>query len=370
MSHDRFFPGPPCDPCNSPDQDPMRDPLIGRAPFEHSGPCCPGGPLPPNPYQPGVPNPVPVMHHHHPPIPPRPLNEMYVLKKQFNEVIKNIAEADIYEDKTTAGTTASVGGITAGTKLGKITFAKFIQMCLFPTTPGGTYVTQTQLNELLADVAFSGSFDDLEDVPESFDYDYPCENEEGQTTLLSTVVNPVGGFVAGDSLKGMTMAEIIEKMLCKSTSTDDYRSHFMPYAWISEEYNLASGTLEIAAENIKNHANNLPGFRTIVEDYLDAESPEAFFATNMKDGRYKLYALRPNASAQSENKYNCLIALSNTSTSESPQVTNPTWTDVPANLSWTLDVSGLNATTHAGAKIVLSGSGITTDMIIVLVCTK
>ena len=78
--------------------DPMWIP--GRPPYEHPGGCCPDAPVV-NPYNPGVPNPVPTRYFYPvPPCGPWPHHpeEFFVLKRQLNEILKNIAKADIYQD--------------------------------------------------------------------------------------------------------------------------------------------------------------------------------------------------------------------------------------------------------------------------------
>lgn len=149
----------------------------------HPGPCHYNGP---DIYNPGVPGPVPSPtfrppHHHHvhPPLPPRPDNMKYVTKKEFNEVLDNIATATLFEDNSESGTTAAFGNIPAGTKFSnKLSFTEFIKMALYgeststggttedenetPITPPSTdtgegedtneYVTVGQFNSTIADI--------------------------------------------------------------------------------------------------------------------------------------------------------------------------------------------------------------------------
>ena len=71
--------------------------IPGRPPYEHPGGCCPDAPVV-NPYNPGVPNPVPTRYFYPvPPCGPWPHHpeEFFVLKRQLNEILKNIAKADI-----------------------------------------------------------------------------------------------------------------------------------------------------------------------------------------------------------------------------------------------------------------------------------
>lgn len=202
------IPGPP--PC--PDMW-----IPGRPPYEHPGPCCPDAPIV-NPYAPGVPNPVPSRYWY--PVPrrryPGPCRpeEFFVLKRELNEVLKNIAKNDIYNDKSENGTTVTVGGIPKGTKLGKISFADFIPMLLFPEDGSEIpdirdLVSKEELETTLSDYATTSA---LEEVSQSIpSLIYP----DGKKT---EVINNIGGFKAGDSLEGMNIFDIIEKLLCEQAN--------------------------------------------------------------------------------------------------------------------------------------------------------
>ena len=78
-------------------------------------------------------------------------------------------------------------------------------------------------------------------------------------------------------------------------------------------------------------------------------------------GKYELYVVVPTADKDDPSlfKYDCLVACENTEDNPEPQVTNPTWEDVPETLTWTY-----NSDTN---KVILSGSGITADMSIVMI---
>ena len=78
-------------------------------------------------------------------------------------------------------------------------------------------------------------------------------------------------------------------------------------------------------------------------------------------GKYYLYAVTHTSDKDDPSlyKYDCLIACSMTEDSDNPQVTNPTWEDVPETLTWSYD-SDTN-------MIILSGSGITSDMSIIMI---
>lgn len=109
---------------------------------------CPDPPLPPPPPK----------HH--------PLNsneELYVRKKQLNEILKNVGEATIFEDNSENGTSISMGGITKGTNLGKITFSQFIQMLLYSDdedSNNSAYVTQAELKNAV-EQAVTASVQDI-----------------------------------------------------------------------------------------------------------------------------------------------------------------------------------------------------------------
>lgn len=201
--------------------------IPGRPPYEHPGPCCPDGRIV-NPYVPGVPNPVPNRYFfpYPRPKPCRP-EEFFVLKRQLNEILKNIAKADIFVDKSEEGTTIDVGGIPKGTKLDKITFSELIQMLLYPVVDDEVqpdpevvpeeeeYVKKEDLENLvkafLATVSWTGSYSDLINTPAIPSLTWPS----GKKT---EVVNNLGGFKAGDSLEGMNLVDIIEKLLCEEAN--------------------------------------------------------------------------------------------------------------------------------------------------------
>ena len=176
--------------------DPMWIP--GRPPYEHPGGCCPDAPVV-NPYNPGVPNPVPTRYFYPvPPCGPWPHHpeKFFVLKRQLNEILKNIAKADIYQDKSETGTTIRVGGIAKGTKLGDITFSELVAKLLFPSgdqpVDPEEYVKMGELEylvkEFLATVAVSGSYDDLTDKP-------TIPSVEGLVTI-EALTTALGDYVA------------------------------------------------------------------------------------------------------------------------------------------------------------------------------
>lgn len=259
--------------------DPMWIP--GRPPYEHPGGCSPDAPVV-NPYRPGVPNPVPTRYFYPvPPCGPWPHHpeEFFVLKRQLNEILKNIAKADIYQDKSETGTTIRVGGIAKGTKLGDITFSELVAKLLFPSgdqpIDPEEHVKMGELEDLVksyvAAVAISGSYNDLSDKPTIPSIEGLVSTEALTTALadyvaktdmdtylssyvttealetalggyattealqqveqaipslvwpeskLHEVVNDIGGFKIGDDLAGMNIVDIIEKLLCRQANEE------------------------------------------------------------------------------------------------------------------------------------------------------
>lgn len=125
-----------------------------------------GKPGCPHPYHPEF---GPDMFCPDPPLPPHPPKkqppsneELYVRKKQLNEILKNVGEATIFEDNSENGTTISMGGITKGTNLGKLTFSQFIQMLLYSDGEESAYVTQAELKNTV-EQAVAASVQDIVD---------------------------------------------------------------------------------------------------------------------------------------------------------------------------------------------------------------
>lgn len=289
-------------------------------PNAHSGECILNDPVPfcHDIYHPGVPNPVMVEYHHnHKPKPPRPFDNEFVTKKELNEILRNIAKATLFEDETADGTTCSVGGISTGTKFSnKLTFTDFIKQLLYPEE-------------------------------QTFDFLYPCKDKDGSTILEYIVKSPIGGFKEGDSLEGMYVCEIIEKLLCGGSNM------WGKYIWKSDLYDLPSGQFEIDASEF------CPELVKDIEN--DTEGVAHWYETQLMKGKYELYVVVPTADKDDPSlfKYDCLIACINTEDNPEPQVTNPTWSDVPESLTWTY-----NSDTN---MVVLSGSGITADMSIAMI---
>lgn len=320
--------------------------------------CHCDGPTPPpssihnDPY-PNIPNPMPHTYKCPPPPPPiRPLppgKEKYVTVRQLNEVLQNIADAVIFRDLSVDGTTVTVGGVKEGTKFSKITFPQLISLMLYPKNEGDEdrYITEKDLEDLLNKVAFSGSYNDLSNIPENFDFIYPSEDKSGLTVLNSTVKYSLGGFKEGDSLKGMSISRIIEKLLC-GESTGKWGS----YKWKTDLYDLPSGEVEIDASVF---------CPKLVEECNSSSSVEDFFRNDMTDGRYELYAVCATSDRDDEStyRYDCLIKLIDTEDGDNPQVTNPTLPpDVSEDLAWTY-----NSVTN---KVTLLNGAITTDMSLIM----
>lgn len=291
-------------------------------PMAHSGKCVLNDPpiVRHDIYNPGVPNPVMTEYHHrHHPKPHHPEDDKFVTKKELNEILRNIAKATLFEDTTTDGTTCSVGGISKGTKFSnKLSFTDFIHKLLY------SEVEET-----------------------SMDYIYPCKDKDGSSILNHIVTNPYGGFKEGDSLEGMYISEIIEKLLCGGSNM------WGKYIWKSEMYDLPSGQLDIDASEF---------CPKMIEDInADEEGLIHWYQESLMKGKYSMYAVAHTVDKEDTSlyKYDCLIACSMTEDSENPQVTNPTWEDVPETLTWMY-----NSDTN---KIILSGSGITSNMSIIMI---
>ena len=125
------------------------------------------------------------------------------------------------------------------------------------------------------------------------------------------------------------------------------------YIWKSDLYDLPSGQFEIDASEF------CPELIKDIEN--DPEDIAHWYVTQLMKGKYELYVVVPTADKDDPSlfKYDCLVACENTEDNPEPQVTNPTWEDVPETLTWTY-----NSDTN---KVILSGSGITADMSIIMI---
>lgn len=249
-----------------------------------------------------VPNPVPNTylapgHHHcHPDRNPHPIEyddcSCYVTKHELNRILSHIADADIFKDLSENGTTVSVGGIKKGTKFKSITFSRLVQMMLYP--------------EYNID-----------------DEDYACETANGRTVLNSTVKYPIGDLKEGDSLKGMTISEILEAMLCGKNKWGTYK-------WKSDIVTVDVSTTTLDAEVL---------FPQLVEDY---------------DWRYKydLLVICKTEDKESEDKYiyNEIIAQ----LYDKEQKTNVSIEGVPSDLKWSYNPDSKKITLHTDTEIATS----------------
>lgn len=257
--------------------------------------CDSSAPNPvPNTYlAPGHHHPDPHHHHHcHPdrnPIPMEPGCDCYVTRRELNRILSHIADADIFKDLSENGTTVSVGGVKKGTKFNKITFSRLIQMMLYPE-----YNTD--------------------------DEDYACNTANGRTVLNSTVKYPIGDLKQGDSLKGMTISQILEAMLCG-------KNKWGIYMWKSDVVTVNAGTTTLDAEVL---------FPKLVEDY---------------DWRhkYELLVVCKSEDSSSEDKYvyNEMIAEIN----NKEQKTNVTIEGVPADTKWSYNPESKKITLHTDTEI-------------------
>ena len=257
-------------------------------------------PYPPKPaiQRPDVPGSVPNTYIAPGPIPPPPHrrhcapmhwdeDERYVTKCQLNRILRSIADADIFKDLSTDGTTITVGGIKKGTKLNNLTFAQFVAKLLYPTT--------------LAD-------DDV----------YACETPDGKTVLNSTVVNAYGDLKAGDSLNGMTISQILEAMLCG-------KNNWGTYSWVSDPYTVTAASTMIDAEVV---------FPEFVAGYNPASTYELH-----------VICLATNVSDKTTWVYDQIIALK-----DSKQVTNVDIEGVPADIKWSYNPESKKITLHTDTE--------------------
>ena len=210
----------------------------------------------------------------------------YVTKCELNHILMHIADADIFRDLSENGTTVSVGGIKKGTKFRKLTFAQLMCLMLYPK-------------------------DGVEED------DYACETADGKTVLNSTVKYPMGGFEVGDSLKGMTISEIFETLLCG-------KNPWGTYMWISDEITVSAADTTIDAEVL------IP---KLVEDYHENRV-------------FELHVLGTSEATESDYKYDEIIAKK-----DSTQKTNVTTEGVPSDIKWSYNPESKKITLHTDTEI-------------------
>lgn len=219
-------------------------------------------------------------------------DKQYVTKQELNRILRTIADADIFNDLSENGTTVSVGGISKGTKFCHLTLAKLVEYMLYPTS--------------VVD-----------------DEDYVCETADGKTILNSTVKYPIGEFQEGDSLKGLTIAQIIEKMLCGT-------NNWGTYVWLSEPIAIDPSTTTIDAEEvIPELVSDYNKYRTFELHVVGGEANENFPFIEEED-----YI------------YDEIIAQMDTD-----QTTNVTTAGVPSDIKWSYNPDTKKITLHTATDI-------------------
>lgn len=281
--------------------DPIPGPIKPDFMIEDIGACAPN-PVPNTYIAPGRrrPCPPPPPPPCKPPCPPPPHDRCvhpmeweedhrYVTKHELNRILTHIADADIFRDLSVNGTTVSVGGIKKGTKFRKLTFSQLMCLLLYPKNGAD-------------------------------DQEYVCETPDGKTILNSTVKYPLGGFSEGDSLKGMTISQIIETLLCG-------KNNWGVYKWKSDAVVVTSGTTTIEAEDT---------FPYLVSDYKDTNKYELHIVSTATD-----------ISDESKWDFNNLIAQKD----NVKQQTSVTIEGVPTDLKWSYNPETKKITLHSETEI-------------------
>ena len=213
----------------------------------------------------------------------------YVTKHELNRILAHIAEADIFKDLSENGTTVSVGGIKKGTKFNKLTLSKLVELMLYP--------------EINID-----------------DEEYACETPSGRTVLNSTVKHEMGDLKEGDSLKGMTISQILEAMLCG-------KNLWGTYLWKSDIVDVEASTTTLDAEVL---------FPELVKDY-DWRHTYDLLVICKKDDK----------STEANYKYNEMIA----NIYNKDQKTNVSIEGVPSDLKWSYNPESKKITLHTDTEI-------------------
>lgn len=211
----------------------------------------------------------------------------YVTKHELNRILMHIADADIFRDLSENGTTVSVGGIKKGTKFRKLTFAQLMCLMLYPK-------------------------DGVEEE------EFACETADGKTVLNSTVKYPIGDLKEGDSIKGMSISEILEAMLCG-------KNKWGTYMWISDAITVNAADTTIDAEVL------IP---KLVEDYHE-------------NRKFELHVVGASDVEESDYKYDEIIAQKDNAT----QKTNVTIEDVPSDIKWSYNPESKKITLHTDTEI-------------------
>lgn len=214
-------------------------------------------------------NPIPMNCEppHHPPAD----GGCFVTKGELNKILTNIANADIFKDLSTNGTTVSVGGVKKGTKFDKLTFAKLVELMLYSDTLASE--------------------------------EYACNTSAGKTVLNSTVKYTIGGLSEGTSLKGMTISQILEAMLCGTNK-------WGTYAWKSDIVSVTAGTTTLDAQTL---------FAQFVTDYN-------------ANNKYELHVLCKDEDKETESAYIYDQIIAQYGNAE--QKTNVNITGVPTDITW------------------------------------
>ena len=211
----------------------------------------------------------------------------YVTKGELNRILMHIADADIFRDLSENGTTVSVGGIKKGTKFRKLTFSQLMCLMLCPR-------------------------DGVDDE------DYACETADGKTVLNSTVKYPIGDLKEGDSLKDMSISQILEAMLCGKNKWGTYK-------WKSSSITVLPGDTTIDAEEV------LP---ELVKDYHDNRI-------------FELHVVGETGVSEDDYNYEEIIAQKD----NKKQKTNVTIDGVPSDLKWSYNPESKKITLHTDTDI-------------------
>ena len=210
----------------------------------------------------------------------------YVTKAELNRILMHIADADIFRDLSENGTTVSVGGIKKGTKFRKLTFAQLAALLLYPKT--------------LVD-----------------DEEYMCETPDGKVVLNDIVKYAQGDLKVGDSLKGMTISQIIEAALCG-------KNLWGTYVWKSDVILVNAADTTLDAEVL------VP---QLVEDYHENRV-------------FEMHVLGTSEVTESDYNYDWIIAQKDTQ-----QTTNVNIEGVPLDLKWSYNPESKKITLHTDTEI-------------------
>lgn len=210
----------------------------------------------------------------------------YVTKGELNRILMHIADADIFRDLSVNGTTCSVGGIKKGTKFRKLTFSQLMCLMLYPKeyTDNGDFV---------------------------------CETPDGKKVLNDVVKYPMGDLKVGDSIKDMTISEIIAAMLCG-------KNPWGTYVWLSDVITVNAADTTLDAEVL------MP---ELVRDYHENRT-------------FELHVVGTSDVVESDYNYDWIIAKK-----DSQQKTNVNIEGVPLDLKWSYNPESKKITLHTDTEI-------------------